>query len=794
MKPDEILEFIRFNATKEKQIYDEKKEVKDIFDLQVEGVETVINTLNQYRIALLADEVGMGKTFQALAVVAYQFKIKSDSKVLIIAPRKEVLKQWREQEYKTFYEKHIISDIKYLPQDKDNNIGVLDNFKNGLFEDINNQIIFAKTTSFMARDNFTEEGLRRNQLTKNIKKFDLIILDEAHKFRNYNDKVSVESENNSNMINTAKMLFSSINQQCKVLLLTATPLHSREGDLKRIVELFTKSLGKTDKEIMNKIMIRRLRVMSNGEIKYHYRNEIDKAIQLTTKGNYQNELFFAMLQKEYVENNSINLSTSRNLLSYLEGTRFDELQDDDSEELKKIIGKFNKVYKTLPTNDKYDETIKQLIGDCDKSLVFVRRVPSAYEIARRYIEEFDKKAWKLIDNVLDSQKNIKMPKDRKHFNRIMETYDRIIKYDEIEFDWNSINHLVKKFRENKNNIPEGMKYIKYKTAQHMIIDLYFETHQMFESGKFQTFVKTLNLKESVKEETIKTPKSIVLDLFKKKKDVRSTHASRFLQKFFSSHSPYGKFFEEDFFAILKNQHLSDDKIALIKSAVLHASIGLVELYCCDLKAEGEYGSFLEEVKKQSDTFVFIKHVNDFLEHYDKFEKYIKFNENSKNLKDEEDTEELSIDYTLFHNSQPAYPYVGNTKNESVIARFNSPFFPIVLCGTSTLQEGVNLHLFCDRVIHFGSAYTMGDDEQRIGRVDRLMGKVDRNLFDKNKEATLDIIYPFLEKTFDEDNLRKLLYNKRSTERLIDKGSEIVTEDRMIHVDNTITELLHKPFK
>jgi len=795
MKADEILEFIRFDERKKKQIYNDQKEVKDIFDLQVEGVTKVINTLNQYKIALLADEVGMGKTFQALAVVANQFKIKPDSKVLIITPRKEVLKQWREQEYKTFYEKHLIEKIN-LPDDKENNIGILHNFKNGLFENKNNKIVFAKTTSFMAKENFDNES-RKRKLKCSIKNFNLIIIDEAHKFRNYKDEANIGSNNNSNMINTAKMLFPFMNEQCKVLLLTATPLHSREGDLKRVVDLFGISLGKTDKEIMDKIMIRRLRIMSNGETKYHYRNEIAKAIQLSKQDNYQNELFFAMLQKEYVKTSTKNLSTSRNLLSYLEGTRFDDLGENESEEINNVLNKFCNSYKnTLPTNNKYDETISQLVKNDAKSLVFVRRVPSAYEIARKYIEVFDKKAWKLIDDALDSQKNIKMPKDRDHFNRIMETYDLIIKYDEIKFDWDSIEGIIEEFRENKNNIPEGMKYIKKKTAKYMIIDSYFEVYHKFEAEKFLSFLKELNQVEPLKDEYISTPKSVILDFFKKKKDLRSTHASRFLQKFSSSDSPYGKFFEEDFANILQNNNFSTEKRTLIKSAVLHASIGVVELYCCDLRAKGNYNAFLQEVQNQSKkkSLTFIKQVNDFLEHYEKFEKYIKFNENSKDSKENEDVKELSIDYTLFHNAQPAYPYVGQTKNESVIARFNSPFFPTVLCGTSTLQEGVNLHLFCDQVIHFGAAYTMGDDEQRIGRIDRLMGKIDRNLLNNNQDATLEIIYPFLEKTFDEDSLRRLLYNKRNTELLIDKGSEIIREDYSIEVDNTISELLHKPYK
>ena len=72
---------------------------------------------------------------------------------------------------------------------------------------------------------------------------------------------------------------------------------------------------------------------------------------------------------------------------------------------------------------------------------------------------------------------------------------------------------------------------------------------------------------------------------------------------------------------------------------------------------------------------------------------------------------LSIEYKsgkddenqkIFYGAAPAFSFTSeNRKNTTVLDRFNSPFFPKLLCGTSTLQEGVNLQGFCDRVYHFG---------------------------------------------------------------------------------------------
>ena len=149
---------------------------------------------------------------------------------------------------------------------------------------------------------------------EDIKQFDLIVVDEAHKFRNYDEKWE-----DSLIIKTAKNLFGNINDTTKILLMTATPLHSRNGDFKRISNLFNiqnsnfLAIKDNEKELMKNIMVRRLRVMSNGQNKYTYRNEIAKDISLTNEStkDYKNELFFAMLQKEYAKSdNGRDLSKS----------------------------------------------------------------------------------------------------------------------------------------------------------------------------------------------------------------------------------------------------------------------------------------------------------------------------------------------------------------------------------------------------------------------------------------------------------------------------------------------------
>jgi len=141
--PQDILKIVKFNIEKDNEWkYNENS--KDMYAYQAEGSAGLWNRLEHYGVAILADEVGMGKTYQALAVVAEQFSEKSDSKVLIITPRVEVLRQWKEEEYGQFRDNHLIKE-SVLPE-----LGLLDDLQN-LSEGFNpnaQQIVFTKTTSF----------------------------------------------------------------------------------------------------------------------------------------------------------------------------------------------------------------------------------------------------------------------------------------------------------------------------------------------------------------------------------------------------------------------------------------------------------------------------------------------------------------------------------------------------------------------------------------------------------------------------------------------------------------------
>ena len=103
--PEHISQLINFysNTIEPKWTYDPKG--TDMRNLQVKGSARVYNLLEEQKLALLADEVGMGKTIQSLAVCAALWNEKPDAKILILAPRDEIAKNW-EKEYQTFIRHH----------------------------------------------------------------------------------------------------------------------------------------------------------------------------------------------------------------------------------------------------------------------------------------------------------------------------------------------------------------------------------------------------------------------------------------------------------------------------------------------------------------------------------------------------------------------------------------------------------------------------------------------------------------------------------------------------------------
>lgn len=97
--------------------------------------------------------------------------------------------------------------------------------------------------------------------------------------------------------------------------------------------------------------------------------------------------------------------------------------------------------------------------------------------------------------------------------------------------------------------------------------------------------------------------------------------------------------------------------------------------------------------------------------------------------------------------------------------FNTPLFPMVLVANEVMQEGLDLHKHCRRVMHHDLVWNPAQIEQRIGRIDRL-GSLTNRLRKQGEEVTLDILYPVIRGTIDERLFRTVKTREKWLEFLL----------------------------
>ena len=797
--PADVTQYITFNRDDPEWTYDELDNTS-MYSKQAEGVAGLCHRLNQYSIAILADEVGMGKTMQAFGVLSMLWKDNPNARVLVFAPRREVAQNWS-NEFNEFKNKHIKSNGLTLPSNAvfvhrlDHKDG---NASKEMLPDLEDdralqaKLIIAKITSLSymhtsVKSPTLDDFIKKAKSLKDIMQgFDLIVVDEAHYLRNV--------DGDSIRANVAKELFSDLKPDVKILLMTATPNHNNKNDVVNIVSYFRDSIRNVpydSKGILSTLAIRRLRRLV-GKTKYQYRKET--ALKANFESNKEcidnNELFFALYQKKIVEEGiGCNNTRGRAFWNYLEGTEFnpsrleellkksdsedeqtenistDYNQADDRQVLLSLLKNYQKAFKgdNLPSNPKYEKMVNELVAGIGqdkqsnhKALIFVRRIPSAEEITRKVIDHYDLYLWSII------QESIQIPKrQRKIFQR----------------SWN--RKWFERWIQKQHNIP----------AINLEDDFDDEVNH---DEQLENYTENTSEKKS-------TYRSVVLSWFKRpgkdKKDI-STHAYRFVRRF-DQDGAYSTFFSYDPDKNTLWSHIKNSKwdkmsnaqkisfASLIKKAVLHASVGVVELYSCFLRSSGKYNDFFNIVLKDLENMIFYHQIIEMLNHFEIF--YSKI----MGIPEEELPKQQ---WDLFNNSQPAYGYVGGTRNKTVLNTFNTPFFPDVITATSVLQEGVNLQYYCKKIYHYGVAWSPGDDEQRIGRIDRMFGMVERNLKQSISDTTLDIYYPYLDATHDANVLTNFLDKKRKAEVELDHAKILIHDNSLQdNIDpNMIEKLLLEP--
>ena len=172
-----------------------------LYDFQKDAALAIINKLEKYNGCILADSVGLGKTFTALAVIKY-YEERNKS-VLVLCPKK-LSENWNM--YKGNYR------------------------NNPLYEDRFRYDVLYHTD--LSRSRGMSNGIDLERL--NWGNYDLVVIDESHNFRNGTGSRSNSRENRYDRL-LNKVIRAGV--RTKVLMLSATPVNNRFMDLKNQLAL-----------------------------------------------------------------------------------------------------------------------------------------------------------------------------------------------------------------------------------------------------------------------------------------------------------------------------------------------------------------------------------------------------------------------------------------------------------------------------------------------------------------------------------------------------------------------------
>lgn len=170
-----------------------------LFNFQRDAATGIINKLETYSGCILADSVGLGKTFTALAVIKY-YELRNRS-VLVLCPKK-LADNW------LTYNRNLTTNV--------------------LAEDRLNYDVLCHTD--LQRTRGESFGMPLDRI--NWGNYDLVVIDESHNFRN-NDVYKDRETRYQKLMN--QVIRAGV--KTKVLMLSATPVNNRFNDLKNQLAL-----------------------------------------------------------------------------------------------------------------------------------------------------------------------------------------------------------------------------------------------------------------------------------------------------------------------------------------------------------------------------------------------------------------------------------------------------------------------------------------------------------------------------------------------------------------------------
>lgn len=174
-----------------------------LYNFQKDAALAIINKLEKYNGCILADSVGLGKTFTALAVIKYYEN--RNKTVLVLCPKK-LSNNWN-----TYKDNYINNPIAA--------------------DRLNYDVLYHTDLN---RNYGKSNGLDLDRL--NWGNYDLVVIDESHNFRNGGKLSGEENEKENRYLRLLNKVIRT-GVKTKVLMLSATPVNNRFNDLKNQLQL-----------------------------------------------------------------------------------------------------------------------------------------------------------------------------------------------------------------------------------------------------------------------------------------------------------------------------------------------------------------------------------------------------------------------------------------------------------------------------------------------------------------------------------------------------------------------------
>lgn len=173
-----------------------------LFEFQKDGVKSAINKINKHNGCIIADSVGLGKTFEALAIIKYYEQ--RNHRVLVLCPKK-LRNNWVK------YTKNLTT--------------------NPLIEDRFRYDVLCHTD--LSRESGKSGDIELSEIY--WENYDLLVIDESHNFRNNNTGRKGKQSRYEKLLNEV----IKKGRKTKVLLLSATPVNNSLEDLRNQLYFIT---------------------------------------------------------------------------------------------------------------------------------------------------------------------------------------------------------------------------------------------------------------------------------------------------------------------------------------------------------------------------------------------------------------------------------------------------------------------------------------------------------------------------------------------------------------------------